>query len=1066
MKRRLLVAVLPVVVLVVLLAGTGDATSAGSGALGTRGSPWTGSPGVTESVASLATRQRAENRKRAGQPLGIREKPEPGEEAPSSHAKGEVAEEEGSGEEPSGPKLRTIAAPDLRTGRLAVTPKSSFSTGTSFDGANVSESGFIPPDSMGSVGPDQVLVFVNGRIKVYDKQGVLGDLNVSDSTFWSSVSNGFEPTDPGVEYDRLSGRWIVSAVNTVGSNNRVMLAVSDGSTITDSTSFTFFQFSENVPPPAGDTGLFADYPQLGVDKHAVYIGVNDFSGDTFAHTTAFVIRKSSVLGAGPIVVTAFRNLTSGALGQGPDSPQPAQDMDPNVEQGYIVGPDNQLANRIDVRRITFDLSEVPTMSGNLMITVPATAQPLNVPALGTHNTLDALDDRLYEAMVGRAPDGTLSLWTAHNIAVNSSGVGTASGDRDGARWYQLGTLDATPTLTQSGTLFDSAALSPRFFWMPSIAMNGQGNASLNTSVAGTTEHAEIAASGHLATDATGATEPPDITQTSSKSYNLGSGSNKRWGDYSQTVVDPSDNMTFWTFQEYTNANNSWAVRVIKMRPPPPATPTSASPTPIDPEVSSQSVVITGTSVDGSGFFDPGSDPGGPGYTSQIDATVSGGVTVNSVTYTDPTHVTLDLDTTGTPEGSKNVTITNPDGQSATGSNILVVGSDVTPPDPPSLQGTIPASPANNNGPTIFGSAEGGSTVNIFADDSTCTDPPVATGTASTFASPGIGVSVLNNTTTTFYATATDISNNTSDCSSTLVSDGSVTYVEDSTIPPNPPSLLGTVPTSPANNNAPLILGSADPGSMVSLYANDPTCTAGPVATDSADNFASPGIPVSVANNSTTTFYATATDGVNTSNCSSTLGSGGSKTYVEDSTPPAVSVSSGPTGTTSDQMPTFTFSATDALAITFQCSIDVGTPSFRACSGPGNSDTPASPLANGSHVFRVRAIDAVGNSAVATRSFSVDTSKPASPVAPETTITKGPKKKTTKRRPKFKFTSDQAGATFQCKLDRGHFDACTSPYRPPLKLRPGKHVLRVQAVGPTGLVDPAPAVRKFKVLPSA
>ena len=56
----------------------------------------------------------------------------------------------------------------------------------------------------------------------------------------------------------------------------------------------------------------------------------------------------------------------------------------------------------------------------------------------------------------------------------------------------------------------------------------------------------------------------------------------------------------------------------------------------------------------------------------LQASVSGGVTVNSATYNSPTSVTLDLNTTGASPGAKDVTITNPDGQSATGTGILTV----------------------------------------------------------------------------------------------------------------------------------------------------------------------------------------------------------------------------------------------------------------------------------------------------------------------------------------------------------------------------------------------------------
>jgi hypothetical protein len=54
--------------------------------------------------------------------------------------------------------------------------------------------------------------------------------------------------------------------------------------------------------------------------------------------------------------------------------------------------------------------------------------------------------------------------------------------------------------------------------------------------------------------------------------------------------------------------------------------------------------------------------------------VTGGVTVNSVTYVDPTHVTLNLNTTTATEGAQNVTVTNPDGQFVTGAGILGTGN--------------------------------------------------------------------------------------------------------------------------------------------------------------------------------------------------------------------------------------------------------------------------------------------------------------------------------------------------------------------------------------------------------
>ena len=135
-----------------------------------------------------------------------------------------------------------------------------------------------------------------------------------------------------------------------------------------------------------------------------------------------------------------------------------------------------------------------------------------------------------------------------------------------------------------------------------------------------------------------------------------------------TSIDPNDDQTMWTIQEYTSsATNKWGTRIAKLMAPPPATPTSSSPGTVPGGSTSTTTTITGTSTAGSGFFDPG-----PGFANRIGATVTGGVTVNSVTYVDPSHVTLDLDTAAATPGTQGVTITNPDGQAETGRGVLTI----------------------------------------------------------------------------------------------------------------------------------------------------------------------------------------------------------------------------------------------------------------------------------------------------------------------------------------------------------------------------------------------------------
>jgi hypothetical protein len=83
-------------------------------------------------------------------------------------------------------------------------------------------------------------------------------------------------------------------------------------------------------------------------------------------------------------------------------------------------------------------------------------------------------------------------------------------------------------------------------------------------------------------------------------------------------------------------------------------------------------------------------------------------------------------------------------------------------------------------------------------------------------------------------------------------------------------------------------------------------------------------------------------------------------------------------------------------------------------------------------------------------------------APETSITKKPKKRSTKRKATIEFSSSESGASFACKVDRKDFASCSSPLRIK-RLKPGKHKVQVVATDAAGNADPTPAVAKFKTI---
>ena len=82
--------------------------------------------------------------------------------------------------------------------------------------------------------------------------------------------------------------------------------------------------------------------------------------------------------------------------------------------------------------------------------------------------------------------------------------------------------------------------------------------------------------------------------------------------------------------------------------------------------------------------------------------------------------------------------------------------------------------------------------------------------------------------------------------------------------------------------------------------------------------------------------------------------------------------------------------------------------------------------------------------------------------PDTAITKGPKGVVHARTAIFKFRSDPAGATFECKFDKRPFKRCGSP-RKYKHLGLGEHKFQVRAVNATG-TDAIPATRSFRIAP--
>ena len=175
----------------------------------------------------------------------------------------------------------------------------------------------------------------------------------------------------------------------------------------------------------------------------------------------------------------------------------------------------------------------------------------------------------------------------------------------------------------------------------------------------------------------------------------------------------------------------------------------------------------------------------------------------------------------------------------------------------------------------------------------------------------------------------------------------------------------------------------------------------------------------------------------------------SRTWTIDTVPPDTVIDTMPPFSSNTNSATFTFHATESGS-TFECSLDSA--AFAACSSP----KPYAALADGDHLFRVRAKDPAGNLDATPAGFTWSVSN-----FPDTSITVGPMNPSNSSSAIFGFSSTKAGSTFECRLDGASFLSCSNPVNYSA-LQDGSHTFSVRAVDPAGITDPSPAAFSWTI----
>lgn len=159
-----------------------------------------------------------------------------------------------------------------------------------------------------------------------------------------------------------------------------------------------------------------------------------------------------------------------------------------------------------------------------------------VPQPGTAQKLDVQGDKLMARLVYRRIGD-------REILVGAQSIKTAAGG-GGIRWYEF-RLDAKRDvqLHQQGTY----APDGFYRWMPSPAIDGKGNIGIGYSFGGASNFPGQRFAGRLADDPLGKLTLKEAVLAEGEASQKGT---MRWQDYTQTAVDPTDDMTIWYVGDY------------------------------------------------------------------------------------------------------------------------------------------------------------------------------------------------------------------------------------------------------------------------------------------------------------------------------------------------------------------------------------------------------------------------------------------------------------------------------------------------------------------------------------
>lgn len=405
-----------------------------------------------------------------------------------------------------------------------------------------------PPDTHGDVGPNHYIQVVNTSIGIFDKATGSRLTAFTFNTLFAGTGTPCDASndgDPIALYDYISGRWILTDFAWSTTNGPFYECIAVSKTADPVNGGWWFYALQ-----ASSTDLH-DYPKLGVWSDGIYMSANMFRrASSFRGVKVWALNRGDMTSGAALRNVAFTLGTAYASLLPADSRGTA----PTGKPEFFVSRGSSTTLRLWKFTVNWTTPSSSTFTGPTNITIASHTTPSGrVPQKGSSETLDTLGDRLMSDLQYRNIAGTESLWVAHTVV---------SGGVTGIRWYEVRSPNGTPSVYQQGTYQPDTS----YRWMPSLAVDKQGNMAVGYSVSSSSMYPAIRYAGRLALDTLGTLGQGETTLIAGTGSQ--SGGYNRWGDYASMSVDPVDDCTFWfTTEYYETTGSNWQTRIGSFKYP-------------------------------------------------------------------------------------------------------------------------------------------------------------------------------------------------------------------------------------------------------------------------------------------------------------------------------------------------------------------------------------------------------------------------------------------------------------------------------------------------------------------